>query len=227
MRQILFFSITVIALLWATSCVTDNGSATSQVAHAGKVTAMQHFANINIVGSMQVFYTQGDSHSIRVEAEPKAFDKLLIYVKGNELFVTSKESLVPDSVPMEDVKVYVTSPNLLKVSVTGSGLFAATDKMQVSNLDVKLTGSGVVAFENVLSGKKLEVELTGSGNVKFANVIIKKLCTKVIGSGDVAYANLKAEQAESNIAGTGTITMHGSVGEHQKNVNGEGHIIMN
>ena len=227
MRTFLSLSVALVFLLCATSCVTDNAPQASQVPQVGKVTAMQRFADINLVGSMQVLYTQGDSHSVRVEADPEAFDKLLIYVKSNQLFITCKDSQELDTVSMENVKVYVTSPNLIEISVTGSGVFTATDKVRVTNLDIELTGSGSVAFENVLSGKMLDVELTGSGSVSFANLIINKLGTKITGSGDVDYAHLKAEHVESDIAGTGTITMHGTVNNHKKNVIGEGHIIIN
>lgn len=226
MRKLLNISIAILALLCATSCVNENGSQTTQVPQVGKVVPMQRFADINIVGSMQVFYTQGENHSVRVEAEPKAFERLLIYVKGNELFVTSKESQQLNMESMENVKVYVTSPNLIEVSVTGSGIFTATKKVQLANLDVELTGSGVVAFDDALSCKNLDVELTGSGSVKLAGAVVKKLSTKVTGTGDVNYYNLKAERAESNISGTGTITMNGTVGEHVKNITGTGKIVV-
>lgn len=226
MRKFLAISFAILVLFCVASCVNENGPQTTQVSQVGQVTSMQHFADINIVGSMQVFYDQGENHSVRVEAESKAFDKLLIYVKSNELFISSKESQEHDTISMENVKVYVSSPNLMKVSVTGSGFFTAAKKVQVANLDVKLTGSGVVAFENVLSCKNLDVELTGTGSVKLAGALVNKLSTKVTGTGDVNYANIKAERADSKIAGTGTISMNGAVGEHVKNVTGAGKIIV-
>jgi len=228
MKKFFTLAIAVVALLCTMSCVNENVSVKSQVHQVGKETSMKRFTSIKVVGSMQVIYTQGKTHSVRVESEPKAFEKMLIYVKGNELIVTSKEESQEPEIDamMGDVKVYVTSPSLIKASVVGSGVLSSIAPANFSNFDIELTGLGTVSFKKPLTVKSLEVELTGTGTMDFASVSGKRLSTKVTGTGDVDYADVKVEHAQSNITGSGKITIQGNINEHVKKVTGAGNVVM-
>lgn len=217
-----------LAIMWTSSCVNvgiDNDQPT-QVPTASTVTNMKQFVDVNVVGSMQVFFTQGNKHTVKVQASKEAFDKLVIYVKENELYISSKNENIISEVlaSMQNVKVFVTSPSLREVSVTGAGTFTTSDQINVSHLDIDITGSGNVNFTGNIKTKTLDVELTGSGNVNIENLNSPKLNTTVTGSGNVNYANINVERAQSTITGTGNITMKGTVAEHIKSTTGSGKI---
>ena len=229
MKQIFTIAISLIIMCWVTSCanVNPDEKQSTQVSTIGKATTMKQFVDINVVGAMQVFYSLGNNHTVRVEAQRETFEKLVIYVKENELYISSKdENFGLDSLSMmNDVKVYVTSPSLCAVQMTGEGAFTASSPLDVSLLDIKLTGSGNITFnKKVNASKDLDVELTGSGTIDFSDLSSVKLKTQVTGSGSVNYENLSVEEADSRITGSGSINMRGAIDENSRTISGSGKI---
>ncbi len=229
MKQIFTIAISLIIMCWVTSCVnvSPDEKQSTQVSSIGKATTMKQFVDINVVGAMQVFYSLGNNHTVRVEAQRETFEKLVIYVKENELYISSKnENFGLDSLSMmNDVKVYVTSPSLHVVQMTGEGAFTASSPVDVSLLDVKLTGSGCVTFKKKVDASKgLDVELIGSGIINIADLSSAKLKTQVTGSGSVNYENINVDDADSRITGSGSINMRGAIAEHARTITGSGKI---
>ena len=228
MKKVPVFLLVLFVLLAVNSCADGNnaGEQSTQVAAIGNLTKMKQFVDVNVIGSMQVFYTQESKHTVRVDAQKEAFDKLVIYVQNNELYITSKNKdfLQDSTVSMSDVKVYVTSPSLREVSLTGEGGFTASTNVTASHLDIDLTGSGEIVFEKPIDSKTVDVNLTGSGVVNIADLKSPKLWTQITGSGDVNYAKLKVENAESVITGSGKITMKGVITGHSRKISGSGEI---
>ncbi len=228
MKNFIVYSLALLSILIWGSCadVNKSGDQPTQVKESSKLTTMKQFLDVNVVGSMQVFYTQDSKNTVRVEAQKEEFDKLVIYVKENELYISSKnENVVADSlVAMQDVKVYVTSPSLREVTMTGEGSFTAKEAIETTHLDASLTGSGSISFAGKITSKSFSVELVGDGCVNVADLNCKKLYTQVTGSGAVNYASLIADNAESVITGSGRIAMKGVVTEHTRKISGSGEI---
>lgn len=230
MKNYLFIVIALIALLCTSSCVdnTTTDKPTSQVNTAGKVFKLKSFVDVNVVGSMQVFYTLADANQVSVEASKDAFDELVIYVKENELYVTSKNdnpAPAADTVDlMKDVKVHVSSTSLREISITGSGTFTSTSPLSLSHLDIDLTGAGSVNIQHLVDAKTFDAELTGNGTINVAQLKCSKLRTQVTGLGKVSYYNVTATNAESTVVGNGTIAINGDVENHNKTIIGTGSI---
>ena len=122
MKKILIITIALLAFAGFNSCVetTTSGTQATQVTSTSKTVKMKPFVDVNVIGSMQVLYSTGKSNEVRVEAMKEAFDKLVIYVKENELYITSKDENLDSASLIQDVKVYVSSPSLREVSLTGA-----------------------------------------------------------------------------------------------------------
>ena len=228
MKNIFYFLFAFFLLVYVSSCtgVIVNSDPATQVHGVGQETNMSQFVDINVVGAMNVIYSIEDKYTVRVEAQRDIFSHLIIYVDDNELYITSRDMNVDSAfvVGMKGVKVYVTCPEIHKITLTGEGSFTTSSSVYVSHLGIDLTGSGLVDFGNKLSSKSLNVDLTGSGVVNIANLKSAKLNSKLTGSGSINYKSLDIESAESHITGSGMITMKGSVTDHSKNVNGSGTI---
>ena len=122
------------------------------------------------------------------------------------------------------VKIFVTSPTIKQIDLTGSGSMTVKDAVTASRLDIDITGTGNMSFTGTLSCNFLDVDITGSGNLDFANVKADKIETDVTGVGNVNYSSVNAGNIGSNITGAGNITIAGDAENHIKNVTGVGNI---
>lgn len=228
MKKFLFLTVCGV-LMSMISCVNSGEvqGQTTDVATIGKPLKVKQFADVNVIGPMQVFFSQDKTHSVKVDASQAAFDKLLIYVNENELYITTKPDEQPDdtAVAMQDVKVYVTAPSLKEVSMTGDGSITVTSPVSASLLDIDLTGSGNIFFNGLIDSKSVDVELTGSGKIDVVNLKASKLKTQLTGSGQINFQNANVDKAESFITGTGDVMIKGSVREHVKKNIGSGKVI--
>ena len=220
-----------------------------------KQVAVAPFDKVSHTSSFTVSYAQGPKHTCTIIASPKDMKKLKAEVKDKQLniYVENKEKVVNlngltflNAGLSGDVVVKITSPELTKVSCTGSGDFVATTDIKSEDLEFSISGSGNVKLQNVTAGKlhlstagsgnmdiqqahteDLNVEVAGSGGMNLNNVVstCKKACLSVVGSGDINTAFSNCQELECGIAGSGRIGLKGKVVNYKSSVFGSGEII--
>ena len=220
-----------------------------------KQVAVTPFDKVSHTSSFTVSYAQGPKHTCTIIASPKDMKKLKAEVKDKQLniYVENKEKVVNlngltflNAGLSGDVVVKITSPELTKVSCTGSGDFVATTDIKSEDLEFSISGSGHVKLQNVTAGKlhlstagsgnmdiqqahteDLNVEVAGSGGMNLNNVVstCKKACLSVVGSGDINTAFSNCQELECGIAGSGRIGLKGKVVNYKSSVFGSGEII--
>ena len=220
-----------------------------------KQVAVTPFDKVSHTSSFTVSYAQGPKHTCTIIASPKDMKKLKAEVKDKQLniYVENKEKVVNlngltflNAGLSGDVVVKITSPELTKVSCTGSGDFVATTDIKSEDLEFSISGSGNVKLQNVTAGKlhlstagsgnmdiqqahteDLNVEVAGSGGMNLNNVVstCKKACLSVVGSGDINTAFSNCQELECGIAGSGRIGLKGKVVNYKSSVFGSGELI--
>ena len=220
-----------------------------------KQVAVTPFDKVSHTSSFTVSYAQGPKHTCTIIASPKDMKKLKAEVKDKQLniYVENKEKVVNlngltflNAGLSGDVVVKITSPELTKVSCTGSGDFVATTDIKSEDLEFSISGSGNVKLQNVTAGKlhlstagsgnmdiqqahteDLNVEVAGSGGMNLNNVVstCKKACLSVVGSGDINTAFSNCQELECGIAGSGRIGLKGKAVNYKSSVFGSGEII--
>ena len=220
-----------------------------------KQVAVTPFDKVSHTSRFTVSYAQGPKHTCTIIASPKDMKKLKAEVKDKQLniYVENKEKVVNlngltflNAGLSGDVVVKITSPELTKVSCTGSGDFVATTDIKSEDLEFSISGSGNVKLQNVTAGKlhlstagsgnmdiqqahteDLNVEVAGSGGMNLNNVVstCKKACLSVVGSGDINTAFSNCQELECGIAGSGRIGLKGKVVNYKSSVFGSGEII--
>ena len=220
-----------------------------------KQVAVTPFDKVSHTSSFTVSYAQGPKHTCTIIASPKDMKKLKAEVKDKQLniYVENKEKVVNlngltflNAGLSGDVVVKITSPELTKVSCTGSGDFVATTDIKSEDLEFSISGSGNVKLQNVTAGKlhlstagsgnmdiqqahteDLNVELACSGGMNLNYVVKKKkkACLSVVGSGDINTAFSNCQELECGIAGSGRIGLKGKVVNYKSSVFGSGEII--
>lgn len=210
------------------------------------------FDKISTLGSIDVVYSQGKTHSVVIVGERSDIEKVTVDVKGGKLIIepqTEKKNVGGMTVKMSklkgDVKVKVTSNDLREVVITGSGDFEAATNVVTSNITLTVSGSGDMEFKKI-EANAAKVSIAGSGDVKVKQMDAKSLNASIAGSGEVEIdkvttkcdaaklsiagsGEMKArfdgcKALECKIAGSGDIELEGKVVDYTSSISGSGRI---
>ena len=220
--QFLTMMAVLIGLTSCTSCKVSRWHV--ETSQASETRELSGFERIELQGSLDVKYQQADSFSVEVCAPEKYLDKVETIVEGNRLVLRMKGDGKFINFGVSDgdgVKVYVTSPDLIGVTLRGSGDFECVHLVDTDNLDITLNGSGDIKFADVICDR-VNVSLVGSGDVDMREVKTLWAGVSVVGSGDVKMRFENSGKVEANITGSGDITLKGTVSNYQYNVRGSG-----
>ena len=246
MQKVINLALVAIVSMTMMSCMSVNigdvDKTPTQVQQINQETAMQQFDEVEIAGAFKVVYEQGTEYSVRVEASEQALKEMTVYVKDNELRI--RKAVKNPTVSFKDVKVYVTSPDINKIELAGSGMFAASNPINPSNdLDVELAGSGKVLLAAVdcqnasleiagsgnieigdLKAKEVDTEIAGSGDINLGMMTCQELNAEIAGSGNVNCDNINADEVKVEIAGSGDVNLKGTVKNLTKEIAGSGKV---
>lgn len=204
------------------------------------------FERITLMGSPTVIYSQSDSTSVYVDAPADILSCLETTVEDNCLTIRFRDELKNivnfSMIDVDDVKVYVTSPDLTDVLLTGSGDFVCrshfdTDNLRLElkgagdmdfadvicdNLDITLVGSGDLEVRHAVVQVSSSVELVGSGDVKVGYERTPSTNLRLKGSGDIKASFIDAGAVVADLRGSGDITLSGLVRSSQQSLVGTG-----
>lgn len=188
------YLITVLAFLW--TALAHAAGMESQTRKTGS------FNKIELKGAYTVFLSQGDSCTVRLEAEPKTLEKITTEVKKDKLTVDTKSSgwFGSGKHNRQDILLYVTVKDLKGINIEGSAEVNGKGKFICDTMELSIAGSGDIVME--LEVKLLETGISGSGDVKLSGKA-QTLDASIAGSGDIRAFELKAEKCEVSIAGSG------------------------
>ncbi len=215
------FTGAVILLFATTSCI-DNFTVRGNGIEATEGRITNNFEKVKSSGDFDVHITNGDEYEIVITAEQNIIPYIETYVSGNTLNIDIRGvHNIKNSLPME---VFVTTPNLEGVKLSGSGVIT-TDYFYTDNFDVIISGSGYISAaidaENVdalISGSgKLDLagvatsadfDISGSGKIDAFDLALSNCNAKISGSGDM-WVNVE-QNLYARISGSGTIYYYGN-----------------
>ena len=135
-----------------------------------KSVPVAEFDRISVTSSITVRYTQSPKHKCTITGTRKDVDNIKVEVKGKQLRLTVKSSerkiagvTFNSAALTDDVVIDISSPQLHKVELIGSGDFIATTPISTTDLTFSIAGSGDIT----LSGKatNLTTSIVGIGDI--------------------------------------------------------------
>jgi hypothetical protein len=166
-----------------------------------KEVSVDNFTAINLSGVMNVYLTQGDKISVKVEAAEKMQDKIEVNTEGNTLYVKTKKGNWSN---VKKMNVYITFTNLseihnklvgnLKSETTIKETALRYKSAAVGNtnlqLDVNDLKIDIAAVGNTeLTGKALNCQLNNSsvGNVRAGSLMVENMDLTSSAIGNLEY----------------------------------------
>lgn len=235
-------------LLMATCLLTSCVSIVETTKRAPKEVqqrSLKGFERIRLMGSPTVYYAQADTFSVSVKAPKEIFDNIITEVNDGSLEIKT-ENHGDIFMRFDEVEVHVTSPDLVEVSLVGSGDFMSKYLVDTDQLLVTLKGSGDVTFADIICDRittslvgsgdmkiehvkalRSDVELVGSGDLEIAHEQVAATQIVLKGSGDVAATFDRCGAVAADLRGSGSIALSGTVSSLEQNTLGSGEIETN
>lgn len=163
--------------------------------------SLDECSSVILQNTGNIYLTQADTQSIRIEANDNIIDKIEIEVDGENLEV----GLNKGSYENITCRIYVSLKKIRKMLINGSGNIVA-DNVKSDELYCKINGSGNINIRG--SGNYIDLYINGSGNISAQGFTAKKCKAYINGSGNITlYAT---EGADTEINGSGNIFLSGN-----------------
>lgn len=238
----------LISILLLLSCANEKASTYENKATTRDI-AVKDFSEINLSSSACIHFKQGDTTSVKLSCDAGDMDKIIIQNDGNTLVVRHKNKKgfnMFDFSPTGDINVFVTSPNLRSITISGSGDFEAENNIDTDRMKIRISGSGCVNLNEIICNST-DIIITGSGKTDIGQLKCGAATTKITGSGGIDIEKMQTgsglfiitgsgeininnafiNDAKCKITGSGDISISGKVKALKKQVSGSGEISIN
>ena len=167
------------------------------------------FSEISLRVPGKLHIEQGDKQSVEIVAKSSTLEELITEVKGRELIIrfAAKNYIWKDFNPGK-IEIFVTVPDIDKLSVSGSGDILNDGPIKSRILDLSVSGSGDILLDD-LSSERVKIMISGSGDVSLAgDDEADDLSVNISGSGDYKGLGFKVKDVNVKIAGSGNAGVH-------------------
>ncbi len=147
---------------------------------------------------MDVIVNTGNT-GVKVETDENIIPYIKTVMNGDWLEIKTENNLSINT--KNPVRVYITTPRITNLEVTGSGNVTTESKFDADNkIGFSITGSGDINFN--VNAPRVDANITGSGTLHIAGET-RDVNINLAGSGNYEGLELKAENAKVTIAGSG------------------------
>ena len=223
-----FVALAAFAMAWVvcTACSSSGSLRSDKESHkrVSQVLNLGYFSRIESYTSYDVKFVQGKTPSVRVVGAKGLVERLSVQRSGETLVIKAKGGgfsfSFDDDTPLI---IYITSPDLTGVKLTGSGDFDVDGPLDTDVLDVALEGSGDIDIKDI-KAQTVSCEVNGSGDVDLGLNRVGVSTLKVFGSGDIEAKMYDCGTSDCSVFGSGDITLKGTLRSLNQNVKGSGDI---
>lgn len=162
------------------------------------------FHAIDISYPGEIVITQGNTLSVKVEAEDNLLPGLKTQVRNGRLEIFYKVDNGKHVNPTKPVKITIVVKELDDLQFSSAGSLTING-VKTDSLDFNLSGAGKVEV-NAIETKDLKVDLSGAGSME-ASGIADELDVNISGFGSFDGGDLHSQTASVSISGAGSATV--------------------
>ena len=204
-------------VVWVGEC-TEEGIDHTEVRDVG------HFRAVASSLPANVYYVQADKQEVRVESTEEFAPKVLTTVEDGKLSLKLASGRYPKLI----LRVVVSSPDIEKLSVSGSGNLVHEGVLHASgSLALKVSGSGDIVTGEIDS-RDFEAQCSGSGSIRVSKLSCDDFDGQVSGSGSIHVGILSCDDFEAGASGSGGFSVDKltSTGGASVRVSGSGDVLL-
>lgn len=205
-RNLQTMAVLFVATLSLQACFHSTYTNTPKVAKTAK---NQYFNRLEVRGPITVIYQQGKTADIKIIGKPKDTERIELNFDHNKLTIDSKNIISGAFFQDfdEDVIVKVNSPDLIGLTLSGSGDVLVEGVLDTDNLDITLRGSGDIDIQGVICDT-VNCQLNGSGDIQIKKIDVLNSVYKLTGSGDLDVNQFNTQNTQVWLTGSGDINLY-------------------
>ncbi|NJN41980.1 MAG: DUF2807 domain-containing protein [Flammeovirgaceae bacterium] len=174
----------------------------SLAAQKKPISGLDDFTKISFRTGGKLYLRQGSPQKVEIEGEKDTLEDIDVHVEDGKLIIEQEGMWNWGWQNNDNLRVFVTVPNIELISAAGSGDILAETKITAGNLELKVSGSGSIRVE--IEANDVEADVTGSGKLEM-NGVCKNLESDVTGSGKLLFDVQVAESVDLGVSGSGRI----------------------
>jgi len=159
------------------------------------------FDGIRIGGSFEVFLEQGNSESLRIEADENLMSHIKTEVRGGVLHIWIKESVIR----AESMRAYITFVNVENIDISGAVELSGIGSLSFDDLGIE--ASGATEIDLNLHAGSLELDLSGSSEVDLEGKA-SNMNLGISGAGELFAEDFLLQSCDIGISGAGSAVIN-------------------
>lgn len=167
---------------------------------------VESFSSISLRIGASVHLEQGEKQNLEIVAKSSTLEEIITEVKDGELIIRfPNKNFFWSSFKPGEITIYITTPEISGLVVSGSGDIIAENAIKTKKLDLGLSGSGNIKLSD-LSAEQVKSTISGSGNIHLAGkTAAQDLSVAISGSGSVKALDYNADDVTVRISGSGNV----------------------
>ena len=205
MKSTLFnstFFLALIILISGCTVSTDKSNNSNKDA-VSEDRSISSFSKLSIHGVFNLYLSQGDKESLRIEAGEQTMDKITTRNDGEQLIIELEEGF--ELFDRDQINIYLTITDLDSFEFEGVGNIKTETVLRLKDLDLKGDGVGNTKLE--LEADRIDAEFNLVGNVTLSGKV-ETIDLKNNGLGNVDAADLKAQFMTLDSNGIGKVEVY-------------------
>lgn len=170
---------------------------------------VKNFNAIDCESMGNIYFTQSDQFSCRIEGEERLVNLYTFEVKGNELEIDVKKKRVRKTDNVKTPRIYISAPSLRAITQSGVGNFIVDAPLRADDMKLDVNGVGNIRIKRLIA-RNVDADLSGVGNVEM-NVKCGRLTLDVSGVGSVD-AVVDCDYVGADLSGIGSVKLSGKAG---------------
>lgn len=200
MKKIASIFVGLVMVFLCATCISAKGSSEDKVSETRSVSA---FHSIEVESVAEVYFTQSNTYSLRVEGEKKWVNQTKCTVKDGVLLITWAEKGKKTTKNVNGLSIYISAPDLQKVIFEGVGSFNCKSRLSLKDVKFDIQGVGSLNVAD-LHARNVKITLEGVGNGELT-VDCDRLDASVEGVGSLTLSG-KARSAHISKDGIGSVS---------------------
>jgi hypothetical protein len=185
------------ALLSSLAALLVGLSACSSVAQQQR--SVGSFQMVKASGAINLYVRQGPTTKVEVDADQDVLESVKTEVRGNTLTIyRDKNFSLTSLLRSKTVKVYVTTPQLAGIEVSGAS--DVKGETPISADDFRINASGASDVTLTLNAKSLTTNASGASDVRL-NGRVERQQVDISGSSDYRASDLRSRTASVQASG--------------------------
>jgi hypothetical protein len=167
---------------------------------------VEPFSEISLRINAKLHLEQGAKQNLEIVAKSSTLEKIITEVKSGKLIIRfPNQDFFWKSFQPGEIVIYITTPEIKELGVSGSGDIIADETITTNSLDLGISGSGNIKMKDLVA-RQVKSVISGSGNIFLAgNSASQDFSVVISGSGSLKALDYSADDVSVKTSGSGNV----------------------